>query len=155
MSQQRIYQEEKVRLEAQKTIKAKASLKETCLGCGCLLALSVVVLLVIAAVVGNPIKNHNDIKKPQTAKSGSKRPSKQTHQSSDHTQAAPVPKPDLEVLNYRDESDEFAGYVVGSIRNNTDHSYQYVQVEINLYDRDGDQVGSTLANVDNLAAKGV
>ena len=28
--------------------------------------------------------------------------------------------------------------------------YKYVQVEINLYDAEGNQVGSTLANVNNL-----
>lgn len=41
-------------------------------------------------------------------------------------------------------------HVVGQIKNDTSRSYKYVQVEINLYDAEGTQVGSTLANVNNL-----
>ncbi|PRP68697.1 hypothetical protein BUE93_20745 [Chromobacterium amazonense] len=41
--------------------------------------------------------------------------------------------------------------VKGTLKNNTSQSFSYVQVEINLYDGEGTQVGSTLANVNNLA----
>ena len=51
-------------------------------------------------------------------------------------------------LDFQEE--EFSSYVTGSIRNNTDHTYNYVQVTIGLYDSDGNQVGSTLANVNGL-----
>nr|DAZ17151.1 MAG TPA: Protein of unknown function (DUF3426) [Caudoviricetes sp.] len=44
--------------------------------------------------------------------------------------------------------------VTGSIVNKTDKEYGYLQVEINLYDDSGAQIGSTLANVNNLEAKG-
>lgn len=44
--------------------------------------------------------------------------------------------------------------VTGSIVNKTDKEYGYLQVEINLYDASGAQIGSTLANVNNLEAKG-
>lgn len=59
-------------------------------------------------------------------------------------------KPDLEVLNYSSKSEQYARYVVGTVRNNSDRSYSYVQVEINLLDKSGNVVGSTLANVNNL-----
>lgn len=62
--------------------------------------------------------------------------------------AAPVS--DLELIDYTSESDGYANYVVGHIRNNTDKTYSYVQVDINLYSGDT-QVGSTLDNVNNLA----
>lgn len=44
--------------------------------------------------------------------------------------------------------------ITGSIVNKTDKEYAYLQVEINLYDASGAQIGSTLANVNNLEAKG-
>ncbi|HOO52312.1 MAG TPA: FxLYD domain-containing protein, partial [Alphaproteobacteria bacterium] len=39
---------------------------------------------------------------------------------------------------------------VGILKNTTDREYGYVQIQFNLYDKDGVQVGSTLANVNNL-----
>lgn len=65
-----------------------------------------------------------------------------------------VEKPDLEVINHSTESDSFATYIVGSVKNNTNKQYKYVQVEVNLYDADGAQVGSTLANTNNLEPGG-
>lgn len=41
-------------------------------------------------------------------------------------------------------------YVAGTIRNNTDHSYNYAQVEINILNKDGSVADSTFANVNNL-----
>lgn len=64
-------------------------------------------------------------------------------------------KPDLEVVDHKSVSDEYARYIVGTVRNNTDHSYSYAQVEINLYDKSGSQVGSTVANINNLAPHGL
>lgn len=61
--------------------------------------------------------------------------------------------PNLELLDHSTESDGMLRYVVGHIRNNTDKTYSYVQISINLYN-DGTQVGSTLANVNNLEAGG-
>ncbi|MCB1579903.1 MAG: hypothetical protein H6859_09815 [Rhodospirillales bacterium] len=40
--------------------------------------------------------------------------------------------------------------LVGILKNTTDREYGYVQIQFNLYDKDGVQVGSTLANVNNL-----
>jgi len=44
--------------------------------------------------------------------------------------------------------------VTGILENTNNKEYSYVQVEINLYDKDGVQVGSTLANANNLEANG-
>lgn len=57
--------------------------------------------------------------------------------------------PDLEVLDVSSKSEGYVRYATGHIRNNTDRTYSYVQVEINLFNEDI-QVGSTLDNVTNL-----
>jgi len=40
--------------------------------------------------------------------------------------------------------------LAGVLSNKADKNYSYVQIEFNLYDADGAQVGSTLANINNL-----
>lgn len=71
---------------------------------------------------------------------------------------APPPatsRPDLEVIEHHPATGEFGSRVIrGTIRNNTSRQYSYVQVEINLYDDAGNQLGSTLANCNNLEAGG-
>ena len=54
-------------------------------------------------------------------------------------------------------SDEYGmSYTItGSIKNNTDKQYSYVQVTFNLYDADGAQIGSALANINNLEPNGL
>jgi len=64
-------------------------------------------------------------------------------------------RPDLEVSNVHSENGEFGFcYVCGTVTNNTDQTYSYVQVEINLYDDSGQQVGNTFDNVNNLEPGG-
>ncbi len=41
--------------------------------------------------------------------------------------------------------------VCGTIKNNSDKTYSYAQVSINLYDASENLIGSTLANINNLA----
>lgn len=67
---------------------------------------------------------------------------------------AEAAKPKLEVIESKSENDKYSRYVVGTVKNNTNKEYGYVQVEINLYDESGAQVGSTLANANNLEAGG-
>ena len=59
-------------------------------------------------------------------------------------------KPEVELLDWHFESEEFGSKIVGSVRNNTDEEYGYIQVEFNLYDSDGNQVDSTFTNCNNL-----
>lgn len=54
----------------------------------------------------------------------------------------------LELLDYKSED----GYIVGTIKNNSNNNYSYVEVDINLLDKDGNQVGNTISNVENLSA---
>lgn len=45
--------------------------------------------------------------------------------------------------------------IEGTIKNNTDKQYSYVQVTFNLYDSDGAQIGTALANINNLEPNGL
>ncbi len=62
----------------------------------------------------------------------------------------PEPKKDLEVIDTDWKQEDSTLYVVGTVINNSQRTYKYVQVGINLYDKEGNQTGSTLANVNNL-----
>ena len=42
----------------------------------------------------------------------------------------------------------------GAVKNNCAKQYSYVQVSFNLYDREGNQVGSTFTNLNNLEPYG-
>jgi hypothetical protein len=70
-------------------------------------------------------------------------------------EATPVlTKPDLEVTDFKSAagSDGFVSYVTGVIRNNTDHSYSYARVEIDVYDNYGNQTNSMTVACNGLAA---
>lgn len=61
----------------------------------------------------------------------------------------------LKVQNLKMETGEYGVKVVTGILENTNNKqYGYVQVEINLYDENGVQVGSTIANANNLEPNG-
>lgn len=45
--------------------------------------------------------------------------------------------------------------ICGEIKNNTQNSYDYVQIVISLYDDSGAQIGSTIANILNLAPQSI
>jgi hypothetical protein len=67
-------------------------------------------------------------------------------------------KTDLQLIESHIEPDQYGvyNYVIGTVKNNNaGKTYGYVQVTINLYDKSGAQVGSTLANVNNLEPGGV
>ena len=63
-------------------------------------------------------------------------------------------KPRLEVLKtYNCQLSEYGGNAAcGIVVNNTNKTMSYVQVEINLYDMNDNQIGPTIDNVNNLAA---
>lgn len=53
-------------------------------------------------------------------------------------------------------TDEYgiAYYIEGKVTNNTDKSYSYVQVSFNVYDSEGNNIGSCFDNINNLDANG-
>jgi len=50
--------------------------------------------------------------------------------------------------------DSFAIHIEGIIKNNSGKELNYVQVTYNLFDKDGNQLGTAIANVNNLAKDG-
>lgn len=62
---------------------------------------------------------------------------------------------DLEVIESHGDFDQLGIlHVKGTAKSNSDRSFSYAQVEINLYDKKGVQVGSTMANINNLTPHG-
>ena len=53
-----------------------------------------------------------------------------------------------------DASNQFAYKITGTLTNNTDKEQSYIQIEYVLYDADGNQVGTALANTNHLKAGG-
>ena len=45
-------------------------------------------------------------------------------------------------------------HTVGTIKNNRNKKYSYAQVTFNLYDKNGAQLGSAIANINNLEPYG-
>lgn len=60
----------------------------------------------------------------------------------------------LEVTSAAPDDYNFAYYIEGSIKNNMDKDYDYVQVEFTTYDADGNTLGTCLDNNSGLEANG-
>ena len=136
---QKIYEEEKERLAAQEKVKKEQQQKNAKkVGIGCL---GFIVVIIIISIIGSSHQSSN------TASTSTDSPSTASSESTS--------KPDLEILQTSSISEGYNGYVTGTVRNNTNKQYKYVQVEINLYDKSGAQVGSTLANTNNLEPHGL
>jgi len=61
----------------------------------------------------------------------------------------------LEVKDIHADYGEFNNrFIYGTVVNHNDRQYSHVQVEFNLYDEAGNQVGSTIDNINNLEAGG-
>lgn len=59
----------------------------------------------------------------------------------------------FEVLELSDSKNEYGNlFIVGKIKNNSGKKVNYLRIEINLYDKEGTQVGKTLDTVSNLEA---
>lgn len=74
-------------------------------------------------------------------------------------EATPEPKkekkPDFEIVgDITSENDGFALYIKGTIKNNKGRDLSYAQVTFNLYDEEGNQVGTALDNINNLEKDG-
>lgn len=53
-----------------------------------------------------------------------------------------------------DTSNPYSYVITGTLTNNTDQDKSYIQVQYNLYDASGAQIGTALANTNNLKAGG-
>ena len=102
------------------------------------IVLGVIVVLIIVGAVGSM---GGDSAKPAEA-----------------TQQAEEQKEPQEPYTIADEaedtSNQFAYKITGTLTNNTDKEKSYIQIEYVLYDADGNQVGTALANTNHLKAGG-
>lgn len=53
-----------------------------------------------------------------------------------------------------DQPGDFANYIVGVVKNNTNKDYDYLQITFTLYDANGNVLDSAFANVNNVKAGG-
>lgn len=105
--------------------------------------LGVIVVLVVVGAVGSMGGNSSDSSTGDAAK------------STDQTQQVEEQKEPYTVSDETgDTSNQFAYKITGTLTNNTDKEQSYIQIEYVLYDADGNQVGTALANTNHLKAGG-
>ena len=64
-----------------------------------------------------------------------------------------APKNDLTyIIDKQYDEDGWAYYIEGTVKNESDKDYSYVQIDFICYDADGNNVGSALDNSNNLLA---
>jgi|LFRM01.1.fsa_nt_gb uncharacterized membrane protein len=129
--------------EGQSTPQAASPAKKKpskALGCLTALIVFVVVIALLASLGG-------DDSSTSTTSTGGKT-------NSTTTESVEQKKSALEVLEHSVKNDAYTRYIVGTVKNNSSREYSYVQVEINLYDDEGNQVGSTMDNTNNLEPGG-
>ncbi len=85
--------------------------------------------------------------------SGSQLQSNNVHVAQSSAAQGETPPKGLIVQEFNLESGAYgSGKIVGTLKNTTGRSYGYVQIEFGLFDDEGNTVGSTLANINNLDA---
>lgn len=111
----------------------------------------IIVLIVVAGAIGGG----NSTSNTKTNQSTQVNDTSSIEDTKNEVENKEEKKEDLEIVgDITDESDQFATYISGVIKNNTDKKYSYVQVTFNLYDADGNLIGTALDNVNNLEANG-
>ena len=69
----------------------------------------------------------------------------------DNTTTSSQPQEKFTLLSDKRTTDSIGTtYIEGEIKNNTDKTYSYVQVTFNLYDKNESQLGTAIANINNL-----
>ena len=65
-----------------------------------------------------------------------------------------APKPKFELIGEPVAKKDGLYTISGILKNNTDKTYSYAQICFNVYDKDGNQLGTAVANVNNLDGNG-
>ncbi len=112
---------------------------------GCL---TIIIVFVVLGIIGAALGGGNDNSNQQSVNASNPINGESVPVNSEPKQEK---KPDLELLSAEPLSEQYVNYIAGTIKNNTNKEYSYVQVEINLY-KGETLIGSTLANVNNLGA---
>ena len=97
---------------------------------GCILAvLGIIILIIVFSSVGSDTTTTNDNEMIETTE-------------------------EFTLVDSQGTYDGYGYYVTGTIVNNTNKQYTYVQVTFNLYDSSGAQIGTALDNINYLEANG-
>lgn len=111
--------------------------------------LIVVIVLVVVGVIGSMGGNGS-------SSDNANQPA--TSQEQTATSEQTTPEPDPEPYTVVDETlisdNPYMAVIAGTLTNNTDSDKSYIQVEYVIYDADGAQIGTALANTNNLKAGG-
>jgi hypothetical protein len=138
----RIYEEERARIDARQSLQQSSLSAQFSTGCFWLF-----VAMFGLGLIGYFVRPTGS---PITQPFG---PSGSSSASNDYGSTTTAAKDELEVLNWKWKTEEYGTRsITGTVRNNSSRTLGYAQVEINLYDETGNQVGSTMANVNNLQA---
>jgi len=119
-------------------------------------AIVVVVVIALAAIFGGG-ESSNKVSTDTGSDKGkvSAEANESASNSTEEAASTEAPKEKYTITEEElDTSNPYNVVVRGILTNNTDRDYSYLQVEYILYDADGNQVGSALANVNNLKAGG-
>ena len=101
------------------------------------IVLGIIVVLVIVGAVGSMGGNSTD------------------SSASDSAEEQKEPQEPYTIADEaEDTSNQFTYKITGTLTNNTDKEKSYIQIEYVLYDADGNQVGTALANTNHLKAGG-
>lgn len=123
--------------------------KEGKKGIGKIVVIVIVVLVVIAAIGGTSDGGSSSTSEGSSQQTAEQQTTQEQTDAEDE-QDEPYTVTDEEL----DTSNPYATYITGTLTNNTDNEVSYIQVEYNLYDADGAQIGTALANTNNLKAGG-
>jgi flagellar basal body-associated protein FliL len=120
---------------------------------GLKIAVIVIVLLVVIGALASGGKGSSS--SGGTTESATTSQDSAASQDSSASQSQAAPKEDYTISEEAaDTSSQYDYAITGILTNNTDKTLSYIQVEYVLYDADGNQVGTALANTNNLKAGG-
>ena len=110
------------------------------------IVLGVIVVLVIIGAAGSIGGNSSDSSAGDTSTAA---------EATQQTEGKEEPQEPYTIADEaEDTSNQFAYKITGTLTNNTDKEKSYIQIEYVLYDADGNQVGTALANTNHLKAGG-
>lgn len=116
--------------------------------------LIVVIVLIVIGAIGSMAGGNGGSSDQSSSNSSNGSAPAQTQQA-DQNQDAQKPAEPFTISDAQlDTSNPYAVKVNGTLVNNTDSDKSYVQVSYTLYDASGAQIGTALANTNNLKAGG-
>lgn len=102
-----------------------------------------IVVIIVLGVIFSP--------KEEKAKVVDK-PTSETSQEKGKEEAKPEEKVAYEITDLKVDESGFAPKATGILKNNTDTDKSYIQITFAVKDKDGNKLGTAMANINNLKA---